>query len=69
MIRMERGENRLNKEFVQAMNQALDAADRYVSLCIYVWLHPPRYCNCVDVQEETVNNVISENNIGSYCTF
>ena len=38
MIRMERGENRLNKEFVQAMNQALDTAERY--MCTYVWLHP-----------------------------
>ena len=34
MIRMERGENRLNKEFVQAMNQALDAAERYVEVCV-----------------------------------
>ena len=30
MIRMERGENRLNKGFIQAMNQALDVAERYV---------------------------------------
>lgn len=30
MIRMERGENRLNKEFVQAMNQALDVVERCV---------------------------------------
>ena len=30
VIRMERGENRLNREFVRAMNQALDAAERYV---------------------------------------
>ena len=28
VIRMERGENRLNREFVGAMNQALDAAER-----------------------------------------
>jgi enoyl-CoA hydratase/carnithine racemase len=30
VIRMERGENRLNREFMGAMNQALDAAERYV---------------------------------------
>ena len=30
VIRMERGENRLSREFVRAMNEALDAAERYV---------------------------------------
>ena len=33
VIRMERGENRLNREFVGAMNQALDAAERYIHIC------------------------------------
>ena len=28
IVRMERGENRLNPEFVEAMNQALDKVER-----------------------------------------
>ena len=30
VIRMERGENRQNMEFIEAMNRALDQAERYV---------------------------------------
>ena len=37
MIRMERGDNRLNKEFVGAVNQALDAAERYIYVPIRVY--------------------------------
>ena len=51
VIRMERGENRLNREFVRAMNQALDAAERYVHRLptihlgltdqfVHVWIPP-----------------------------
>lgn len=29
VIRMERGENRMNPEFIEAMNRALDKAERY----------------------------------------
>ena len=38
VIRMERGENRLNMEFIDSFNRALDEAERYKrSLhCVYV---------------------------------
>ena len=39
VIRMERGENRLNREFVRAMNQALDAAERYLHRLLTVHLN------------------------------
>ena len=38
VVRMERGENRLNMEFIEAMNRALDQVERYCNTCVRVSL-------------------------------